>query len=164
MSAIGRRLRDAAPILCYHNVVPADAAPSGEPGLHVRCDEFDRQMRWLADHYRVVPLRELVDRLESGAHLRNLAAITFDDAYAGVFQYALPILRACHLPATIFVVAGAVDRCEFFWWDLPEVLTCVTPERRRRWLTELRGDADEIGRDVGVSTGLVPAAYRPARR
>ena len=67
-------------------------------------------MRWLADHYRVVGLGEFIERLTSGASLQSMAALTFDDGYAGVFEHAVPILQALGMPATVFIVADAVGR------------------------------------------------------
>ncbi len=63
LTALERRFRDAGLILCYHNVVPAADAGIGDPGLHLPCERFKEQMRWLRDHYQVVSLREFVDRL-----------------------------------------------------------------------------------------------------
>jgi len=74
-------------------------------------------MRWLADHYQVVALSEFIDRLTNGASVRSMAALTFDDGYAGVFEHAVPILDALRMPATVFIVADAVGRSEPFSWD-----------------------------------------------
>ena len=118
--AVSRWLHDAGVILCYHNVVVNDEDAIGTRGLHIARDRFERQMRWLADHYDVVSLSEFGTRISDGAHLRKTAAVTFDDAYAGVFEHAVPLLRGLGLPATIFVVADAPSQPIGFWWDRPE--------------------------------------------
>jgi peptidoglycan/xylan/chitin deacetylase (PgdA/CDA1 family) len=162
LTALQRRLRDASLILCYHNVV-ADDAGAGDPGLHLPRDRFEGQMRWLREHYEVVSLRELVDRLTGGGSLRSVAAVTFDDGYAGVFEHALPILNALGIPATVFVVAEAVGRSAGFWWDRPEIVDSATPGRRETWLTEMRGDGDVIvARGARAADPDVPASHRPA--
>jgi peptidoglycan/xylan/chitin deacetylase (PgdA/CDA1 family) len=74
-------------------------------------------MRWLADHYEVVSLREFIEKLARGASLRSTAALTFDDGYAGVFEHAVPILDRLRMRATVFIVAGAVGRSAPFAWD-----------------------------------------------
>lgn len=158
-----RRFQDAGPILCYHNVVATDDERIGDVGLHLPRERFERQMRRLAAHYELVPLREFITRLGEGASLRALAAITFDDGYAGVFEHAIPILRALRIPATVFVVAETVGGSAAFWWDHPEVVVSATPVRRERWLNELRGDGTAICADMGVSKVLtLPATHRPA--
>ena len=40
---------------------PARTTVTGA-GVHMRCDTFERQMRWLAAHYTVLSLTEFVDR------------------------------------------------------------------------------------------------------
>ena len=128
--AVNRRLRDAGLILCYHNVVSSDARTVGDPGLHLSMNRFEQQVRWLAAHYTVVPLGDFVDRLNTGASLRSVAAITFDDGYAGVFEHAVPLLRALALPATVFLVAEAAGRAAGFWWDRPEIVESADDLRR----------------------------------
>lgn len=117
VTALRRRSVDAGLILCYHNVVAPGDDEIGGPGLHLACDRFERQIRWLAAHYEVVSLREFSERLSARMSLRSVAAVTFDDGYAGVFKYALPLLDTLGIPATVFLVAQAVGRAEGFSWD-----------------------------------------------
>jgi peptidoglycan/xylan/chitin deacetylase (PgdA/CDA1 family) len=161
--AANRRLQDAGVILCYHNVVPADGAGGGDAGLHVGQDRFERQMRWLASHYTVVSVHEMVERMAAGASLRSLAAVTFDDGYTGVFDLARPILAALGLPATVFLVADAPGRPTGFWWDQPEVVSAIDDERRTNWLTALRGDGKAILAAVTADEARgLDHAHRPA--
>lgn len=163
LTALERRFRDAGVILCYHNVVPAVDAGIGDPGLHLPCECFEEQMRWLRDHYQVVSLRELVDRLAAGRSVRSTATVTFDDGYAGVFEHALPVLHALGTPATVFVVAEAVGRRAGFWWDQPEIVESATAQRRETWLNEMRGDGSAIvAWDAPAVTRNPPASHRPA--
>src|SRR5258707_1187534 len=92
--ALARLLRSDGVILCYHNVVATgDKGPGNGLGLHMPRTDFERQVRWLARHYDVVSLEEFVARRARGASLRGVAALTFDDGYAGVFAYAWPELQ-----------------------------------------------------------------------
>jgi peptidoglycan/xylan/chitin deacetylase (PgdA/CDA1 family) len=149
VAAVARRLRHAGLILCYHNVVTPDDRPAGDASLHLCVDRFAAQVRWLAEHYDVVSLRAMADHIRHGDSVRGMAAITFDDGYAGVFENAVPVLEAHRLPATVFVVAEASTAQSGFWWDHPEVTASATPRRRRRWLHELAGDAAAILADIG---------------
>jgi peptidoglycan/xylan/chitin deacetylase (PgdA/CDA1 family) len=161
VSSLRRRLRGGL-ILCYHNVVPPGERQYGDPGLHIPADRFERQMRWLAAHYRVVSLREFVERLTLGATLRSVAAVTFDDGYTGVFEQAVPILRALRIPATVFLVAGAAGRSLGFWWDQPEVVKSATTADRQRWLDDLCGDETLIlARHPRDSHSQLPRWHRP---
>lgn len=102
-------------MLCYHNIVPAGADP-GEPGLHLDAGTFERQIAWLAQRYEWISLAELAWRIRNGASLRRRLAVTFDDAYVGVFEHAVPVLRRYGVPATVFVVTqGAATGAPFRW-------------------------------------------------
>jgi len=107
-----RRQRPSARILYYHRVNPHSdpLCPAIHPAL------FERQMRYLKDHYRVISLSEIAPHLASGTP--GLAvAITFDDGYQDNYQYAFPILRRYGLPATIFLATGGIDAREPLWFE-----------------------------------------------
>jgi peptidoglycan/xylan/chitin deacetylase (PgdA/CDA1 family) len=161
-TSLRRLTTNAGLILCYHNVVWRDADVTGHPAMHIPVARFERQIRWLLDNYDVVSLGTFVDRLVAGAPLNETAVITFDDGYAGVFEYAVPLLHEFDVPATVFVIASAPGRSCGFWWDCPET---VSRERgnRDRWVTSLRGDDAAILADVNVANGFaVPPVLWPA--
>jgi peptidoglycan/xylan/chitin deacetylase (PgdA/CDA1 family) len=163
ITTLARRLRHGALVLCYHNVVSDDLRPAGDPGLHLPLQRFADQLHWLKEHYRVVALADLVARLETRRSVRGLAAITFDDGYAGAFTYAWPLLRELGLPATMFIVAGAPSRPTAFWWDHPAVVRADTPGARDRLLLSLRGDRDGIMKDAAaVADPDMPVTHLPA--
>jgi len=138
-----QRWHDAAVVLAYHNVV-ADGSPRGERSLHVSAATFHAQIDRLNLRFRVVSLGELLARHRAGRPIGGLAAITFDDGYRGVVRHALPILHRLGLPATVFVVTGALGRAEPFWWDrLADAAGGEVPDRER-WLTDLAGEESRI--------------------
>jgi peptidoglycan/xylan/chitin deacetylase (PgdA/CDA1 family) len=162
--SLARRLRAAGVLLCYHNVLPLrNAAVAGEAGVHIPFERFAEQVRWLAQKYAVVALREFVERLHAGRPLRGVAALTFDDGYDGVFQHAWPLLSDLGLPATVFVVAERPERPDAFWWDHPDIAAVATPTSRERWLRELKGEASAILSALSLqSSTRVPSSHRPA--
>ncbi|HWC74416.1 MAG TPA: polysaccharide deacetylase family protein [Gemmatimonadales bacterium] len=167
VTRVARRVTNGGLVLCYHNVVSSDDGDTGSArglGLHMPRATFERQMHWLREHYAVVPLDEFVGRLARGKPLRGVAAITFDDGYAGVFAYAWPLLRDLGLPATVFIVADAPGRQEGFWWDDPDVLRAYSRDREQRWLTVLQGDRAKILDAVAPGRAPLPASRfrRPA--
>ena len=162
LTTVARWLRNDGVVLCYHNVVPQPVGPAATLGLHMPFATFERQLRWLTRHYAIVALDDFVDRVARGASLRRVAAITFDDGYAGVFENAWPLLRDLGVPATVFLVAEAHGerRAQGFWWDDTEVLRVYSPAAEQRWLTECKGDSTVI---VGAGPPrLAPAWGRPA--
>lgn len=161
LTALTRWLSSDGLVLCYHNVVPeTDGGHSDRLGLHMPIRTFERQMRWLARHYAVVPLADFVNRLCRGERLRGVAAVTFDDGYRGVFDHAWPLLRDLGIPATVFVVAEAPGRAEAFWWDDRDVLRAHSPARYHHWLTELRGDSVSIVESVMPARRAQPPLSR----
>jgi peptidoglycan/xylan/chitin deacetylase (PgdA/CDA1 family) len=167
VTTLARRLSSRGVILCYHNVVPEPApSPWDRAGVHMPLPAFERQMRWLAQNYEVVPLAEHLRRASRGGSLRGVAAVTFDDGYRGVFDHAWPLLQALKIPATVFIVADAPGWEEGFWWDDPGVLDAYTLARRQHWLTVFRGDGATIVQSLGSqrppASQRLPPSCRPA--
>lgn len=155
LPALSRSLSRGGLILGYHNVLrERHTLPPGDPGLHLPCDRFHAQMEWLARHYDVIPLAELVARMLVGRPLRGLVALTFDDGYDGVFDAAVPILRSLELPATLFIVGSAPEVRRGFWWDHPAVVAAGADIHRRAWLETLRGDGPAILQAIGAPPDL----------
>ena len=88
-------------ILCYHAVDPA-----WESRLSVPPELFERQCRWLAAKRKVLPLEEAAAVVgPRGTLTGGRVAITFDDGFTSVKEFAWPVLRTMRLPATVFLVA-----------------------------------------------------------
>jgi len=127
-----RRIRrDSALILMYHGVIDT----RGDRGLltnvnQVDTESFTWQVRFLRDHYEVVELSQIVERIRNRESVSGLAAITFDDGYLSVFDNAAPILREYDLPATVFLITGLVGGQTMTWYDKAEahLLNTSLPE------------------------------------
>lgn len=88
-------------ILCYHSVEPDWDSP-----LAVTPEAWAQQAAWLSRSRRVLPVREALPRLDSRGQLPSgTAALTFDDGFAALHEYVLPVLERYRLPATVFLVA-----------------------------------------------------------
>lgn len=106
-------------VLIYHRVAddPVDAQM-----LAVSPDHFSAQLKHLVDRCQVVPLGDLLSRIDAGLPTDSMVAVTFDDGYADNLHQALPIIESHQVPVTIFVASGGVDCLEEFWWDAMEHL------------------------------------------
>ncbi len=99
-------------ILCAHRVV-SRPDPFFPGILHRR---FAAHIAYLARYHRLLPLEEIVEASLNGGPLpRGTVAITFDDGFADNFDFAYPILRRHRVPATIFLIAGSVERGRLPW-------------------------------------------------
>ena len=107
-------------VLTYHRIVDPMSTPLANPSLiSATPADFDRQMQYLAKHYKVVSLPEVLDAQRGRRQLPpDATLITFDDAYRDFGEVAWPILRRYGLTATVFVpTAYPGDPRRSFWWD-----------------------------------------------
>ena len=103
------------PILGYHRIgrLRGDHVPT------VSAESFERQLALLARfRYRVLPLDDIIGRLEAAQPLpRRAAVITFDDGYEETCTVAWPLLKRFGFPATVFITPGDIGRPAFLTWD-----------------------------------------------
>lgn len=77
---------------------------------------FTAQLEYLKQHFRVVPLAQLVKALRSRqSDIAHWVALTFDDGTRNNGTVAAPILKKLGLPATFFVCPGLVGRNVWLW-------------------------------------------------
>lgn len=88
-------------VLCYHAIDPEWVSP-----LAISPATFSRQCSWLSRGRNPVDLSEAVRHFDAAGRLpRGMVALSFDDGFATLYDYAFPILAAARMPATIFLVA-----------------------------------------------------------
>lgn len=110
-------------ILCYHRIgrggVPIySGLPAGI---------FEKQIRYLRKHYRVLPLAEMLREMAEPWVNPPAVAITFDDGYADLYKVAFPILQRYEIPATVYLTVGAIESGEVAWYDRAFVAFQVAP-------------------------------------
>lgn len=131
--------RNEAVIVLFHRV--NDAYPN-DP-LTYTSAEFEAFIRFFGRYFKVVPLTEILQRLESGHELRSRLAITFDDGYRGNLTIAAPILERNGQRACFFVTTKWIGGNHQPWWDAEKGIQTV-------WMSwdqvrELRKAGHEIG-------------------
>jgi peptidoglycan/xylan/chitin deacetylase (PgdA/CDA1 family) len=115
-------------ILTYHRVLPVPEAAAYEfEAMVTPRDHFEAQMALLRRRYPVLSLGEAVCRLEEGTLPRRAVCVTFDDGYLDNYVYAWPILEKYRIPATLFLVTGALDGSVRFWWDEVAAIVAAAP-------------------------------------
>jgi peptidoglycan/xylan/chitin deacetylase (PgdA/CDA1 family)/glycosyltransferase involved in cell wall biosynthesis len=103
------------PVLLYHHVGPP--AP-GVPGyLRIAPEKFERQVRWLARHgYKGVRASDWAAWCrEASVFPRRAVLFSFDDAYADIATYALPVLEKYGFGAVVFVPSAYIGGTNV--WD-----------------------------------------------
>ena len=110
-------LTDRAAILCFHGLGAGRLDAEVDSSiLHVR--GFRQILRVLKRSFRVVPLAELVEYLQSGRPPPpKSVVITFDDGYASNLEIAAPELAAMGMPWSAFLPAGFIESGGRRWTD-----------------------------------------------
>lgn len=104
LSPAGKKARLS--IVIYHRVQEEDDELLG---VKASAPSFDLQVKYLAEHFNVLPLHEAVQRLQNGTLPSRAASITFDDGYADNAEIALPILQKHGVSATFFIATGFIN-------------------------------------------------------
>ena len=92
-------------ILMYHRINEDGTMPS----LTVSPKNFERQMRYVKNKFRVCSIGELIEGVDADKSCdADSIAITFDDGFRDNFVFAFPILREKNIPATIFLVSDFI--------------------------------------------------------
>jgi peptidoglycan/xylan/chitin deacetylase (PgdA/CDA1 family) len=139
----------------YHRVAHAPVDPWH---LAVRPETFERQMAYIARTRRPVHLDWLAAELRAGRKPRGTVAVTFDDAYRDVLENAWPVLVRHQVPATVYVVSGAIGSETGYWWDilaelvlgrsdLPTELRLPVPAPEAE-VARQRGDREALHREL----------------
>jgi peptidoglycan/xylan/chitin deacetylase (PgdA/CDA1 family) len=119
--------RRKALVLEYHDVYAGAVSPAlNFDGLHVRLQQFESQMRYLAVRYHVVGLHQMLPFQAVSPLRKPLAAITIDDGYKNTYRYAVPILQRLGLPATAFIVSDFCLHGRALWWDRLRTMIATT--------------------------------------
>jgi peptidoglycan/xylan/chitin deacetylase (PgdA/CDA1 family) len=108
---LGRAAKTAAGrrspfVLCYHGV--SARPPESDPrGLFVTTAQFQAHLDFIeAQGYRLLSVSELWRRMQSGADVSRLAAITFDDGFSCTVHEAMPILAQRGASSSMYVSTG----------------------------------------------------------
>lgn len=113
---IGCLVKSRATILVYHRFWDITKYPWRLEPITVQ--DFECQIQYLSQKYRLVPLDKLVQCIQDKEPFPSRSmAITFDDGNRDNYLYTYPILKKYNVPATIFLVSGHIDARELFWWD-----------------------------------------------
>jgi poly-beta-1,6-N-acetyl-D-glucosamine N-deacetylase len=137
----------------------------GDPYLHTGISDFANQLDFITSGYTVVPVDEILARVRKGVAVAGLAALTFDDGYAGAVRHAVPLMRQASVPFTLFpVVEGAAHR-RAFWWDRFNYLETA---QREHFLNSLKGEQAAIEAQSANSGDLpddvIPAGWNELRQ
>ncbi|HMD83181.1 MAG TPA: glycosyltransferase [Terriglobia bacterium] len=125
------------PVLLYHHVGPLH--PGTFPGLTVSPERFERHVRWLArrGYTGICPSDWVRWRQEGKGLPAKPVLLTFDDGYADLVEFALPVLRRYGFGAAVYIVTGQLGGTNA--WDEARgsgTLHLMTADQIRYWATQ----------------------------
>lgn len=132
-------LGSGAVIVAFHRVWEHGEKSS----INCSPSEFSKYCRFFKKYFDVVPLSEIVRRVQGDEDLSGLLAITFDDGYEDNATVASKILTDLELPATFFITTNFIGSEVQTFWDIEEGV-------ESKWMSwdQVR-DLSEAGFDIG---------------
>jgi peptidoglycan/xylan/chitin deacetylase (PgdA/CDA1 family) len=123
--ALAPATRGRGVILTFHRVRPwRPATPGFAPNrlLEITPEFLDSALGLVRRlGFELVSLEEARRRLIEGG--QRFAALTFDDGYRDMREFALPVLERREAPFTVFFAPGFIERTARLWWlELEESL------------------------------------------
>jgi peptidoglycan/xylan/chitin deacetylase (PgdA/CDA1 family) len=106
--AVRARLTRGLTAFIFHEVTSSPSEYQRRSAIYLSPEAFEDQVAWINHRFTVIDPTELKQLGGTGILPHDAALITFDDAWAGVFRNALPILASLGLPSLCFLNLGTV--------------------------------------------------------
>lgn len=145
--------KNSAAILVYH-----DIGKSCDYIKRLNEEVFYKQINWLKQNVKHVPLNEIVDDLKEKKSLESKVAFTFDDGFKSFFSKVHPLLKSFQIPATVFVTIDFLNG-EIPWYYKIRCVLCKTENKMSTY--KLNGEYLKIDWQNHCS---VERAYKKVKR
>lgn len=110
------RKRHVAIIIFYHRFCNSKKGGKLLPCLDIK--EFEKQVRHLKKHYKLVNMDELAQILIDGKKFSGPSVVlTIDDGYLDNYELAYPIFRRHNISPLVYVAAGVIGTRYGLWVD-----------------------------------------------
>lgn len=100
------------PVLAYHEFKLKKEMSVEDKNNYfiVAVEEFEKQMKYIKENnYKTLTMEEFYCWMKRKCELpKKSVLITFDDGYASIYNYILPILKKYQIKATSFVIASRI--------------------------------------------------------
>lgn len=128
-------------------------------------EAFTAQAAWLARHFRVVPLADLLAKAAGQGAPERDVALTFDDGLACHADVVAPLLARLGLPATFFVCPGLIESRRWLWnHEARRRLGLLSAAERASLAAAAGGPGPDVEQLVGWLKALPLAAREAAEQ
>ena len=137
-------------VLGYHRVVDdfASVARTEMPSMLTSTEMFERHLDCIGRRFRFVSLDDIGAHELSGEPFGEpVAAVTFDDGYADVYEHAYPVLKRKGIPAGMFAVTDLVGRPG---WQVHDQLYHLVSKAFAAW-RDPRRELSGLMRSLGLA-------------
>jgi peptidoglycan/xylan/chitin deacetylase (PgdA/CDA1 family) len=107
--------KNNAKILVYHSISDNEDNFVKGTDIWTPITTFERHLKYIIGHYRVISLKRLVESLNENKILRRSVVITMDDGFGDNFYFAYPYLKKYNIEATIFLVTDCISKKKPIW-------------------------------------------------
>jgi peptidoglycan/xylan/chitin deacetylase (PgdA/CDA1 family) len=144
------RLQAAMRIITFHGV----------GGNDYPAEVFEAQMKYLKQHFSIVPLDSIVQKVSGqNSSTRNSTALTFDDGLRNNYTVVYPILQRLDIPATFFVCPGLIESGQWLWnHEARERLQSLSTQQRVVLCREVEAPSSHVEEVVEWMKTLVSKA------
>ena len=111
---LNSKYKKCARVLTYHRIDNINFDPTK---LSVSVREFENQIVFLRDNFKILKLSDLCKKIEEHSITGDEISITFDDGYRDNLINALPILQKYNIPATVFITTSQLGQISNHPWD-----------------------------------------------
>tara|TARA_R100000027_G_scaffold1740_2_gene1934 strand:+ start:3218 stop:4108 length:891 start_codon:yes stop_codon:yes gene_type:complete len=91
-------------VVYWHNILPDSIGVWNDALPRITLEEFEKQIGWIARHFEPWPLAEVLNYRDDRISSKRRLAITFDDGFRGVHEFALPVLKKFGWTGSVFIL------------------------------------------------------------
>ena len=155
VTALSRMLtRGGFNIIGFHGVSLLDEHRRF-PTLFISVESFERRLRFLASHYRIVSLQDALEQHRMGRIAPRQVVLTFDDGFYNFLGRAVPLLKKYNAPATVYVVTSGVEAGEPIFNLLVKDVMLSTRHRAATSLPHAPGETVDLSTSQRRSAATV---------
>jgi len=163
LTAASRIASPGAVILMYHSITEDPSLTAWSVGVSQPRAAFEAHIRAIAERFNPVSIDDVTDFASGRRRLpKKSVAVTFDDGFADNHDVVLPILTRYSVPATFYLLAGAVETGAPPWYC--RIRHAFGRTRLCEWTNSEAGMARNIGSDSGRVAALDVAFGIGARK